>query len=534
MSRTTTVDELYEPLSRAAKTITKNAVESSQPQHPAQVLFRFWKPEQSPPWGGKFTVENQDTGYEKTCYHLASTDDAAFILHLKQFDQVMKDSDLFVSAGKLEKEIEQRLNASGAFQCQELQAGAAGLSTDDKKEWEKNEKKITSLQEDYASTMRNIFDVYRDFMKIRNTKFLTAVQEICEDVVKDLEVKEIRVYSEAYEVNVDSSTSPPTVNKTDIRLPDKDNEENEDPSVFWLKYRYEWHVVRKDASRGKTLETFNMCREKHMRAEFQQFGYAEEQFTYLYTCLKATPGLTPRVMLDQVDKISEILYLLPSLRQHPSHIHNTDITPRNRALSDYDRAQIILRAMPAKVKEQYRALHRNDPIPTNPEELADELDHLLASWWQEREQQQALRNAGLLPGGNRNSGTSGGGSGKKKQQQPRTPKKEAGERKQCDLCKQGNEKDHVVLSHWTRQCERYHPDGKRKLRNADKRVNQHASASDGPPAKKSKKDKKKKKKKKKSKSKKSKKKSRRHESSSDDSSHSSSGSSSSSSSSGTH
>ena len=456
--------------------------------------------------GNSFTVET--SSYSRKFNSLMSQENKALILKLKEFDDCINTAGFRATITRLEDEITDRTEREASFQVKVLNGGS--LDKGEKRAREENKELLESASEDLKELMDKLFSCYEEFTFVRSAIFKREVQSHCLQTVVGLAVRRIRTVKLAYEKNEDGDL-------TETRLSQHDSAE-QPTSAYGFKWCYEWHTMYVDEPRGRNWDTFVHCREFHIKTEFPDPGHAEAQYDYFMRNLRIPRKMYASNLLQFIDSVSDIMYLLPSIKDHPNgkYQNQSDLVARNKPFSPFDKAQMLFNAMPLKVQQDYRADNVDDPIPLDPQLLARVLEYKLSEHWKEQEKSDPSRSG--------SNGGSGGGGSKSQHQGPRTPKQSgAGSgqaQKKCERCIKANEHKRVWQTHNASSCTRYHADGRKINHKVDREINAHSGDRERTPgsarkrkAKKAKKSKKRKKDKKPKK--RSRKKAKRHESSSE-------------------
>jgi hypothetical protein len=118
-------------------------------------------------------------------------------------------------------------------------------------------------------------------------------------------------------------------------------------------------------------------------------------------------------MSDMFENFSLIMYLLPSIRQHPEYqLHNalTHITPRNVPFSEGEKCLMVLHSMPKAVQLEWTKDHPKKPIPVDLTSLIIELQPILDKYREEfdSKSQKNQKNQGGGEVHLRSSSSSGG------------------------------------------------------------------------------------------------------------------------------
>jgi len=282
------------------------------------------------------------------------------------------------------------------------------LDKGEKRAREENKELLESASEDLKELMDKLFSCYEEFTFVRSAIFKREVQSHCLQTVVGLAVRRIRTVKLAYEKNEDGDL-------TETRLSQHDSAE-QPTSAFGFKWCYEWHTMYVDEPRGRNWDTFVHCREFHIKTEFPDPGHAEAQYDYFMRNLRIPRKMYASNLLQFIDSVSDIMYLLPSIKDHPNgkYQNQSDLVARNKPFSPFDKAQMLFNAMPLKVQQDYRADNVDDPIPLDPQLLARVLEYKLSEHWKEQEKSDPSRSG--------SNGGSGGGGSKSQHQGPRTPK----------------------------------------------------------------------------------------------------------------
>eukprot|EP00975_Prorocentrum_lima_P007269 1560138-Prorocentrum_lima.AAC.1 len=114
-----------------------------------------------------------------------------------------------------------------------------------------------------------------------------------------------------------------------------------------------------------------------------------------------------RNLLEFIEKVSDIMYLLPSITDHPSGDYKnlTDMPARNKPFSDFAKAQMLFKSLPPTVQEWYKATNLESPVPLDPEAFARDIQYELDKHWREKELENAGSQQKRGKNGQQNSGT---------------------------------------------------------------------------------------------------------------------------------
>lgn len=446
---------------------------------------------------------------------LASRLDGAFVLAQYHFDQMMKSSRLDETIEADMKVLYDAETEEADLHVKELNDGS--LSADDEAAQKRVRKKIIEAKNDIEENVENLFRYYTSFIQVRETKFQIVVSTHCHGVV-DHDREIVQVYKEAFRRNADGTKG--------TRYPEKDAERHEDHATngtgWSFEHKWKRATVTVTQPRGKSLERFRHCRREHIHMEFPEYGYAEAQWRYMWENITIPQGVEVKSMNEQIEQVSRLMYLLPSIYDDPdpslagalSHIAR-----RDRSFGEVEMCQMLLYAMPLAVQDKWREENPRKRIPTDRPALVKELHTLLTQFrknfkktQEEKQQGKGGDNTQRQNGGGSNGNSKGGGGSARSG------------RKMCKRCDKKGEKDSVKYSHHSNDCEKYHPDLTAKVPSREMQVHAMEQERQTPSSDRKRKKSKKSRKAKKSRKQRKKKKSRRDSSSSDDSSQSSSSS----------
>ena len=505
--------------------VTKTSVEKGTIKNKDKVLISFVPPSKDE----KMVMKAKEVSisvnvFEGTYPQQATTDDRSTILTLAQFDDMLNSSKLVESIKSDQRALKEAEDAVMDLRIKKLNQ-VGGLSDADEKKLRMNQRKVDNAKSLISENSNMLFTSFMDFLDSKRTKFEKIISDYCNKVVT-VTTEETHTTQEAFKLNADGDV-------TQVRFPEKDTEEEDNltgDNSGW-KLIHSWSRVDSDVDkmRGRTLDTFKVCRDKFMAVLFEGYGYAEAQYEYMMNNLRLPKGIPVQSMADMLEKVSSHMYLLPSLGDDPTYTQGElDHHPaRNKPFSETAICEMLLESMPKDVKVKWRGQHLKKSIPTDLTVLKKELqvlvdEHYLAEKQQQgAQQQQNSAGGGKNQNGKASSGSRNGGGG----QQNQGGGGDAG--KYCARCDKMGERKFIVHNHNTGRCKKYDKDLKPISQGYQKQVHQQELQRETPLSDKKKKRKRKKdsKKSKKKKKKKSRKKYRRDyssSSSSDDDSSSSS------------
>ena len=205
--------------------------------------------------------------------------------------------------------------------------------------------------------------------------------------------------------------------------------------------------------RGQTKEAFHDCVHAHLLTVFSHDA-AEQERHYLQCCLKKSPKVTIRQFISRMSQLNGYLSLLPCLYDSEYAINTT--CRLDKPFTESELAQIVLDAVPATWRTQYRITHKT--VPTDMHSLLTDLEkverYVEATRAQEQKTQKKTEKGNNgTPSGKKPSqaGTKRNASG----EEP-IPRKKAKVTKMCQLCQQHGG---AATTHNTKECRRYNKDG---------------------------------------------------------------------------
>ena len=205
--------------------------------------------------------------------------------------------------------------------------------------------------------------------------------------------------------------------------------------------------------RGKSPKALQECLHLHRLTVFP-YDAAEKQRRYLQNTIKKPQRVNVRSFMARVEQLNSYLPLLPCVYQSDKATKLT--TPMNKAISEPDLANLILRACPDEWEDQYYLTH--SVVPQGMSELLHSLEAIEKVMEQKERKakaasatQQSGRDATKPKGDERKRSA----SASKMKAGDRIPKKPRTE-KYCNLCAEhgGAEKTHN-----TNKCRKYEKDG---------------------------------------------------------------------------
>jgi hypothetical protein len=205
--------------------------------------------------------------------------------------------------------------------------------------------------------------------------------------------------------------------------------------------------------RGQTKKAFHDCIHAHLLTVFSHDA-AEQERHYLQCSLKKSPKVTIRQFISRMSQLNGYLSLLPCLYDSEYAINTT--CRLDKPFTESELAQIVLDAVPATWRTQYRITHKT--VPTDMHSLLTDLEkverYVEATRVQEQKTQKKTEKGNNgTPSGKKPSqaGTKRNASG----EEP-IPRKKAKVTKMCQLCqKHGG----AATTHNTKECRRYDKDG---------------------------------------------------------------------------
>jgi len=413
-------------------------------------------PKENAPRGQSFTATLHDI--TSKIYSLHTTEKSALIIKQKQFDDFMQSSQIESEIDRLKEQIKTFQETEAAFKLR-VDHLYETLSKAEKNDRKMNMDYLEEEEEELKAVYEKVFKYYETFIQIRSPGFLRIVQKYCFDNTAKVQVKEIRFRKFAYKkVNGIVSKDPAD------RLPEKDTSTSV-TSTFGFRGSFYWKKTKKrNVPRGRSWEAFVHCRKEHMKSEFKDTGYAEAQYQYFRGNIKCPKGLRMSNLLEFIEKVSDVMHLLPSITDHKSGDYKNlpDMPARNKPFSDFAKAQMLFKSLPPAVQEWYKATNLEQPVPLDPEAFARDIQYELDKHWKEKELENAGSQQKKGNNGQKNSGTNSHGQSKSTRDggQPRSGGNST--QKRCDRCAKAKQAPHVIKSHNTAACTRFDEHGKPK------------------------------------------------------------------------
>ena len=449
------------------------------------VVFKGAYPGKFPKWGAKFQLDLAH-GVEKDFFTLTSNCPTAFFTQERIFDTFLEQSGLQTDIEEYGKKIFKLEEYLAQMRVKEYNSA---LTADEEITKASFERKLKSHKTSLEDSKKKIYTLYAQFMGESRTQSFKRVLDKVLAMETEYDRQEFDLEAEAYDKNQDGT---PDMNS---RRPELDaTGDDEAGATHVLVWKYVLREFKEKRTFLRDEVAFEKARRLHrIEVMGNKFKVAEAQKEFCRSNLRLPNkphGITARIMLGLIMNISEHMYLLPTRKEHEDLVNDPEVEWGNVPFREMDMCDMLKRSMPKHVVAAYEAKRKSTcPIERDASELARELDEILAAAPVEEKKKS---------GGGDKPADKGSGGGAKTGKQPRPKGK-----KHCKRCKQGGEKDNVIFSHHTDDCDRYTADMKKKqLRTPQKQLHNHVDL-EHTPRNRSHKKKKKKKDKKEKKSKKS-------------------------------
>lgn len=447
---------IYQELLDAYPDVTEKEMHYGTIHDKETVVFKGTYPGKFPKWGAKFSLELAH-GVEKDFHALTSNCPTAFFIQERIFDKFLLDSGLHTDIKEYGEKIVKIEENLAQLRVKELNSA---LTADDNVAKTSFEKKLNSHKLSLEDSKAKVYTLYEQFMGESRTQSFNRV--VAKVLLLETEHKrhEFDLVAEAYEK--DQNGNP----KMDSPRPELDaDDDSEAGATHVLVWKY---VERKFVEKGTYVRdevAFEKARRLHrIEVMGNKYYVAEAQKQFCHSNLRIPGnrhGITARIMLGLIMNISEHMYLLPTVKEHASHVNDPEVSYGNIPFREIDVCLMLKRTMPKAVLETYEAKRTDSsPLEKDSSKLAVELDKIL-----EALPVDVKKKSG---GGDQKPAAKGSGGGAKKGNHPHAKGK-----KYCNRCKNGGEKEHVIHSHHTDSCDRYHADGKKKARTPHKQVHNH-------------------------------------------------------------
>lgn len=478
---------VYQELLDAHPNVTEKEMQYGTVHDKELVVFKGAYPGKFPKWGAKFALDLAH-GVEKDFHTLASNCPTAFFIQERIFDKFMLDSGLQTDIKEYGEKIFKLGENLAQLRVKEL---GSTLTADEVASKTSFERKLNSYQLSLEDSKKRIYTLYEQFMGESRTQSFNRVVAKVLLMETEYERHEFDLVAEAYDKNQDGTP------KMDSRRPDLDDKDDDEAgATHVLVWKYAVRKFKEKRTFDKDEVAFEKARRLHrLEVMGNKYNVAEAQMEFCKSNLRLPNnrhGITARIMLGLIMNISEHMYLLPTSKEHEEHLDDPEVRWGNVPFREMDMCEMLKRAMPKHVITSYEGKRKSTcPLEKDASALAVELDKILDAAPTDEKKKSG--------GGDQKPADKGSGGGAKTGKQPRPKGK-----KHCKRCKNGGEKDNVIYSHNTDDCERYTADNKKKqLRTPHKQLHNHVDLEHTPRNRSHKKKKKKKEKKEKKSAKKS-------------------------------
>jgi hypothetical protein len=404
-----------------------------------------------PSWGSKLSLEI-NYGIDKDYYPLTSSCSTVFFIQERIFDRFLEESGINVDLSGFGKKLFNLSKEVCELKAREFNS-PNGLSVDDARSKASLEKKVKDYQDKLDETHSKVFTFYEQFMgsSSRFQAFQRIVDNLLETEAK-FERHKYDIVAEAYEKDSNGVS-------TGTRRPELDGTDDDDPAaIHVLVWKVEEKRYEEQAKYKRDKTAFEAARKLHrVQIMGNKYQVAEAQREYLKSNLKLPAmscGVSARMLLGVIQNISEHMYLLPSMKDHPQLANNPEVVAANVPLSKMELCAILKRAMPKRAVTAYEAKRNNDcPAEFDDDAMAAEFDRILDQLSAEDKQKNS--GGGDKPQANSNSAQKRGNGGGKSSSNGQSSGKV------CKRCKQHHpDKEKLWKSHATAECRKYDQDNK--------------------------------------------------------------------------
>ena len=407
-----------------------------------------------PKWGNKFKL-TLPNGVEKEFGGLTSSCTTAFTIAEHLFNKFLKSAGILDDLKGFSEKLLAAKTALKDMEVQEL--NGKHFSADEEKARASLEKMVKKHEQSLKDTHDSIYSHYEEC--IGNTRYVNF-ERVLTEVLKQETTHERYAFDIIGEAFLKGEDGKPT----DQRRADLDTvADDAEDAVHVIVFRHEIRHFQEQALYVKDKSAFERARVLHrIQVMGGEYGCAEAQLEYMEKNLRlpknGKAGVNARILLGVIRGISEHMYLLPTLKQHPELINDPEVPYANIPFTNMKMCNILKRAMPVAARIEYKKRQRAGacPLERDPDEMARVFDEILSNL----DVQPASSQQG---GGGGGGGGNGGGvksaAGGKGAQKKAAQKSGGKSKKSCNKCKAGGEKDNVVYSHDTAECTRYSKDG---------------------------------------------------------------------------
>ena len=406
-----------------------------------------------PSWGSKLSLEI-NYGIDKDFYPLTSSCSTVFFIQERIFDRFLEESGINADLAEYREKLFTWNKDVCVLKAKEFNT-PTGLSQDDADVMARLEKKIKDYQDKTNETHSKVFTFYEQFMgsSSRYQAFQRTVEKLL-NTEGTFERHKYELVAEAYEKDSSGASNG-------IRRPELDHTNDDDPTASHvLVWKVEEKRYEEQAKYEKDKTAFEAARKLHrVQIMGNKYHVAEAQRAYLKNNLKlpaVSCGVSARILLGVIQNISEHMYLLPSMKDHPQLANNPEVVAANVPLTKMEVCAILKRAMSKRAVTQYEAKRNSDcPAEFDPDAMAAEFDRIMDQLSFEDQDKKKNNGGGDKPQANSNSAQKRGNGGAR----PSSNGQSSG--KVCKRCKQHHpDKERLWKSHATADCKKYDQDNK--------------------------------------------------------------------------
>jgi len=328
-----------------------------------------------PSWGSKLSLEI-NYGIDKDFYPLTSSCSTVFFIQERIFDRFLEESGINADLAEYREKLFTWNKDVCVLKAKEFNT-PTGLSQDDADVMARLEKKIKDYQDKMNETHSKVFTFYEQFMG--SSSRYQAFQRIVDNLLNTegtFERHKYELVAEAYEKDSSGASNG-------IRRPELDHTNDDDPTASHvLVWKVEEKRYEEQAKYEKDKTAFEAARKLHrVQIMGNKYHVAEAQRAYLKNNLKlpaVSCGVSARILLGVIQNISEHMYLLPSMKDHPQLANNPEVVAANVPLTKMEICAILKRAMSKRAVTQYEAKRNSDcPAEFDPDAMAAEFDRIM-------------------------------------------------------------------------------------------------------------------------------------------------------------
>ena len=283
-----------------------------------------------PSWGSKLSLEI-NYGIDKDYYPLTSSCSTVFFIQERIFDRFLEESGINADLAKYRDLLLNWSKEVCVLKAKEFNT-PTGLSQDDADAMARLEKKIKDYQEKMNETHSKVFTFYEQFMgsSSRYQAFQRTVEKLL-NTEGTFERHKYELVAEAYEKDSNGASNG-------IRRPELDHTNDDDPNASHvLVWKVEERRYEEQAKYEMDKTAFEAARKFHrVQIMGNKYHIAEAQRAYLKNNLKlpaVSCGVSARILLGVIQNISEHMYLLPSMKDHPQLANNPEVVAANVPLT---------------------------------------------------------------------------------------------------------------------------------------------------------------------------------------------------------